>query len=282
LTNHLLILLTIALFGGCTKTIDKDKLQIRDSIAYEINSNKPFTGNVTSKYESGQNAYSASYKDGKLNGEVLEYFRNGQMKLKTSYSMGILDGEALEYFENGQMKLKSFYSLDTLDKEYVEYFPEGGYKVKCSYIHGHLDGPYMAYQSGYLKKGAYKNGKEVGVFEEYNSDKSLICTCEYFEGEPRNETQWDDYGNIKLERIYKSPQDILYRYYYKDKLFEIKESSPKWLILESLVIKDKNQVNIGDINSIKNWKSTSYINSSFKLWGTLNELDFQTLVEINS
>jgi hypothetical protein len=48
------------------------------------------------------------------------------------------------------------------------------------------------------------------------------------------------------------------------------------------VIKDKNQVNIGDINSIKNWKSTSYINSSFKLWGTLNELDFQTLVEINS
>ena len=66
--KRLLGLLLVMGMVGCGG--DAPKLVERDGLFYQVNSETPFTGAAVSKYENGQKAVEAIFKDGKLVSET--------------------------------------------------------------------------------------------------------------------------------------------------------------------------------------------------------------------
>jgi antitoxin component YwqK of YwqJK toxin-antitoxin module len=78
------------LIVGCSKTIDVDKLVERGGLYYEINSDKPFSGETVEYYENGQKSGEETYKDGNLRKETW-WFENGQKGSELTFK----DGEVI-------------------------------------------------------------------------------------------------------------------------------------------------------------------------------------------
>jgi antitoxin component YwqK of YwqJK toxin-antitoxin module len=64
----LILLITVFLIACTDNTIDESELVVRNDIHYQINSNKPFTGSVTSYHENGQKKNMVTYKRGLKDG----------------------------------------------------------------------------------------------------------------------------------------------------------------------------------------------------------------------
>jgi len=86
--HTLLIITALMLIVGCSKTIDVDKLVERGGLHYEVNSDKPFSGEVFSLYENGQKEGEATFKDGELDGLSTTWYENGQKWLEGTYKDG--------------------------------------------------------------------------------------------------------------------------------------------------------------------------------------------------
>ena len=65
---------------GCTKEVPADKVVIRQGIAYEVNSQTPFTGIEVSYHENGQLWFKHNRKDGKRHGLYEKYEEDGTIK----------------------------------------------------------------------------------------------------------------------------------------------------------------------------------------------------------
>ena len=112
----LLIVLPLLLIVGCSTTIDfkikfgkKDPVDFnslleRSGIYYEINSEKPFSGSVFDKYESGQYSMKGFIKKGNLDGDWTKWYGNGQKSYEGTYK----DGEVIS---------KKFWNKDGSVKE---------------------------------------------------------------------------------------------------------------------------------------------------------------------
>ena len=100
----LLIITALMLIVGCSKTIDVDKLVERGGLLYEVNSDKPFSGEGVSYYSNGQKKWEATYKDGERDGLSTTWYENGQKWLEGTYKDGELDGKFTEWYENGKKK----------------------------------------------------------------------------------------------------------------------------------------------------------------------------------
>ena len=111
------LILTILFFlVGCSTTIDfkikfgkKDPVDFnslleRSGIYYEINSEKPFSGSVFDKYESGQYSMKGFIKKGNLDGDWTKWYGNGQKSYEGTYK----DGEVIS---------KKFWNKDGSVKE---------------------------------------------------------------------------------------------------------------------------------------------------------------------
>ena len=90
MTNLLLILLLIV---GCSKTIDVDKLVERGGLYYEINSDKPFSGETVEYFENGQKSEERTYKNGFEDGLWTNWYENGQKMYETTFK----DGKEIDY-----------------------------------------------------------------------------------------------------------------------------------------------------------------------------------------
>lgn len=101
------LLFLIALIG-CTKTIDKDKLQFRsDGKAYEINTDTPFTGKV--EYKDGS---IVEYKGGSKDGECVNYYSKGKKESERNYKNGKLFGSFKSWYDNGQMRIEATFGKE--------------------------------------------------------------------------------------------------------------------------------------------------------------------------
>ena len=76
--KRFLLLLPIILFVGCgEKEVDLSQLELRQSIIYLRNSEKPFTGSAFAFYKNGQKMQERTFNDGKPS-EVHMWHVNGQ------------------------------------------------------------------------------------------------------------------------------------------------------------------------------------------------------------
>ena len=97
--KRLFIIFPLLLIIGCStnidfkiqsgkKTVNFKSLLERSGLYYEINSEKPFSGTVFIKYESGQYELKGSLKKGKWDDLTTEYYENGQKKKEKIYKAG--------------------------------------------------------------------------------------------------------------------------------------------------------------------------------------------------
>ena len=98
----ILIISLLFLLVGCST--DFTTLQKRGDTYYEINSEKPFSGSVFDKYESGQYSMKGFIKKGNLDGDWTKWYGNGQKSYEGTYK----DGEVIS---------KKFWNKDGSVKE---------------------------------------------------------------------------------------------------------------------------------------------------------------------
>ncbi len=109
---------------SCTKdkVINLLKLQSRNGIFYEINTETPFTGKVISKYPNGQKSIEANIKNGKYSGKFITWYINGQKKSVKIYKDGKLESTPDYWDENGKkIDIKNFENIYKNHSKYLDY-----------------------------------------------------------------------------------------------------------------------------------------------------------------
>lgn len=129
----LILLITVFLTACSDNNIDESELVIRKDIHYQINSDKPFTGSVTSYHENGQKKNMGTYKKGLKEGLFEEFFSNGQLLSSVNYFMGGKEGVEKKYYENGQLDIKDNYENGKFKETIVRYDKSGNEILKVFY-----------------------------------------------------------------------------------------------------------------------------------------------------
>lgn len=171
--NILMFVLGLTLSVGlisCSKRIDKDKLQFRNGLAYEVNSDKPFSG-IARDYYPNSKALSSEeeFNGGKQDGKSLYYYSNGQLSGEKYFQSGNRTGSWKFWYGNGQKS----------DEEYFE--------------NDQRTGTWRVWdQSGQLEHEIQFNPKKLTATEKYyNSDgsvnKSIVVMNINSEGKEHND-----------------------------------------------------------------------------------------------
>ncbi|WP_210396633.1 toxin-antitoxin system YwqK family antitoxin [Motiliproteus sediminis] len=120
----------LVLLSGCfeEKVLDKGKVVHRNGLAYEINSNEPFTGFKTSSYANGQLEYKMKFVDGLSDGPYEFWYGNGTNQVQGSYSKGKEDGSRKIFKRDGTLDYELTYSEGVI-VGYKELNGDGSIKV---------------------------------------------------------------------------------------------------------------------------------------------------------
>ncbi len=97
-------------YSLASEIVNTDHFQTRNGLIYEVNSEKPFSGNIIKRYKNGKKQADYSYKDGKKYGLATVWYENGQKKAEAHYKDGKRDGLDTNWYENGQRRQR--YSID--------------------------------------------------------------------------------------------------------------------------------------------------------------------------
>ena len=101
------------------------KLKLKGSIAYEIKSDKPYSGNAVKFRSNGQKEEEANYKDGKLDGLETQWHPNGRKMQELDHKDGKLDGLVVTWYESGQKNEEVNYKDDKQEGLYEEWHENG-------------------------------------------------------------------------------------------------------------------------------------------------------------
>ncbi len=155
-----LLFIALIIFSvSCSKEkiISADKIEKRNGIVYEVNSESPFSGKVIKKYGNGHNKKVTNYKNGIKNGLETIWYKNGQIKEETKYKESKKNGLSIKWYENGQRMEEINYANG--DKDSVSTFWDKD---------GNVIGLYMYYKDNLVH--VTLNGKTIYYFIESSFD----------------------------------------------------------------------------------------------------------------
>lgn len=167
LVSMILIVLCYYLFIK-EKEISNNQLQFRNGLAFEVNSDTPFSGKVINMYSKWRGE--DNYKDGLLNGVSIKYYSNNTKKKEETYINGKRIGEAKSWYTNTQIRSQVTYSL------------EG--KIRGEFTTWHENGNKMSYgiidttQTFNIIQRWDENGNEIGSLT-YVKDRITILDFIY-------------------------------------------------------------------------------------------------------
>jgi len=157
--KRLWVILPVLLIVGCSK--DLDTLQDRDGIYFGINSEKPFSGSVNKKYQSGQIELKGIITNGKKDGFWTEWYENGQKESEGTYKDGKEDGFWTEWHFDGQKESEGTYKDGKEDGLWTDWYKDGQKAMERT----------------------YKDGKRISTkCWSWNGIECAECGSNYFEG----------------------------------------------------------------------------------------------------
>ena len=116
---------------------DLETLQKRGETYYKINSDKPFSGLILTKYESGQNKSKGYLTDGKEDGIWTYWYENGQKSREVDYLFGqTYDGLFTTWYDNGNKKSEGRYKDGMMNDFWTFYHRNGNKQGNGSYQNG--------------------------------------------------------------------------------------------------------------------------------------------------
>ena len=180
----------LVFIAGCSKTIDENSLVERDSIKYRKGSSEPYSGEVITKYDSGQDYIIGNYQKGKESGVWTFLYKNGKKSQEGSFSEGNKSGGWNSWYENGIQKSKGKYINGDREGLWKYWYTEGAKEKEINFINGKENG---------ISKGWYPDGKEKylanysigklnGDFLESDQNGNSISDGKYKNGE-----KWSGY-----------------------------------------------------------------------------------------
>ncbi len=113
------------------KTVDC--LQYRGGIAYEINTEEPFTGKLLKKHKNGLKEVKGNYENGKEYGLTTYWYENGQKRLEINYKNGKEHGLETKWDENGQKESKVIFKDGKKHGITIGWYENGQKKFEVNY-----------------------------------------------------------------------------------------------------------------------------------------------------
>ncbi len=149
----ILVVFLLTLTGCVEERIeDMSKLELRDQKIYVKGENKPYTGTFIKKYENGNLARVAEFKNGVVHGKEETYDKNGQLALLNTYKEGKKDGPHRGYYENGNLQTEATYKNGNLDGISKVYHKNGQLWSELKHLNGVQINPIKWYdENGRLK-----------------------------------------------------------------------------------------------------------------------------------
>jgi len=111
---HPLLSVLFLISWGCST--DFESLQERNNLYYKVNSDKPFSGSILSKYESGQKNIEGFLRNGKPDGLQTIWYENGHKESEETWKEGKENGLWIYWKENGKKSYEETWTgLDYID-----------------------------------------------------------------------------------------------------------------------------------------------------------------------
>ena len=171
------LLSVLFLILGCSTDIDT--LQKRGETYYKVNSDKPFSGLIINKYDSGQKKSKGFLTNGKEDGIWTYWYKDHPVNYFRLYMDNIMDNLPYIFYDSwenfGQKSKEVDFLNGKKDGLSTEWYENGNIEVQRTFNNGELDGLNTQwYENGQKKvEGTFKDGKKVGFPKRWNKDGSV-------------------------------------------------------------------------------------------------------------
>ena len=205
--------------GSIKEPVNIETLIDRGGNLFEINGQKPYTGDIFELYPNGNKKLSGSLKGGKFDGELIEYYSNGQMLIKEMYVGGVKNGSYNSWFENGQKESEETFKGGKQDGLWIRWNSDGVKIEEKTYKEGkRWNGRWTDNFRGskQIKQiESYKDGKKDGLwtewyhyhkksnltlselFSEKEIDQQMKQEQTYKDGNLISKKRWNEDGSVK-------------------------------------------------------------------------------------
>ena len=201
----LLIVLPLLLIVGCSKEpINGETLIERSGVLYEVNGQKPYTGDVFELYDNGNKKLYGKIKDGKLvSQKQWTYYKNGDKRSEEAYKEE--KNTLITVWDKNKEEYKG--SLMIIDGT-----PWWGISEDGAYFHRKEKGSHI---SAFFN---IKDSVRDGLFIKWDENDQKIYQGNFNKGIPDGLfTKWYKDGQKKFEGIIKSgEEDGLHTYWKKN------------------------------------------------------------------
>lgn len=165
----LLVSISVLFFSCSAKKVNENQLVERKGIAYEINSEKPFTGVSAGEDFVHSIKYEINYTEGKINGKFTLWYINGQLKEESSYLNGELNGKKVTWYENGQKEKEINYVNGKKEGKAFTWYKNGQQETEMELSNNIPNGKFIVwYENGQKQaEGEYVKGNEQNIKQWY-------------------------------------------------------------------------------------------------------------------
>ena len=149
-------LLSVLIFLILSCSTDIDTLQKRGETYYKINSDKPFSGLIINKYDSGQKKSKGFLTNGKEDGIWTYWYKDHPINYFRLYIDNIMDNLPYIFYDSwenfGQKSKEEDYLDGILDRLYTEWYENGQMKFEGTFKDGKLISSKVWNEDGSVKE----------------------------------------------------------------------------------------------------------------------------------
>jgi antitoxin component YwqK of YwqJK toxin-antitoxin module len=183
--------------GSVKEPVNGETLIDRNGLLYEVNGQKPYTGDVFELYKDGSRKSTGSLKGGRYNGLNTLWYENGQKKQELTYKNGKKDGLDTYWFENGQKQFEGTYKDGKFDGLSTSWYENGKKMSEQTYKNGKKNGlETVWYENGQKKQElTLKDGEVDGLWTSWYENGQWEETTWSLGQYISTKCWWDEEGN---------------------------------------------------------------------------------------
>lgn len=149
-------------------------------------------------------------------GEAIYFYPTGQLKYKCVFKNDVLDGPMTFWYPTGALWQEIHYSEGIVSDSLKEYYPTGDLKMSGVFQNGTGNVSYYYRNRSVQMTGMVLNGKETGLWIQYDSLKRKTSEAYYVDGLKQGEYMVFDTLGIVIEKGKYENNLVSEVKYYKD------------------------------------------------------------------
>ena len=160
--------------GSIKEPVNAETLIERGGNLFEMNGQKPYTGEFFQLYPNGNRQFSGLLKGGKRYGLQTIWYENGNKKSEGIVKDGKRNGLWTWYFEDGRKALESHHKDGKWEGLRTSWYQNGQKQLEGTWKEDKEDGLHIEwYENGQKEREVtFKDGKEISK-EQWNEDGSV-------------------------------------------------------------------------------------------------------------